>query len=211
MKKSVVIKTKKIKALSKAEIDYKSVLFFVLFICGLIIGVTIIKNVDETTKNAIFVLLKRNLFGLKESSFIQLLSVTFLNLFLLWFYVFLFGFCALGTPFIWLNPLFWGLLSGGVVSSYYVMFGFAGLGYFSVINLPCYAITAATLIRGCCVGSNMSNEIFLSLLRGEWKKQPENTIKVYTIKFIALLIPLALSALIKSGSFVLFGDLFGLV
>lgn len=211
MKKSVVIKAKRIKPLKKAQIDYKPVLFLILFLCGIIIGVTILKKSDETTCNIIFTLIKRSLFTLKDCSLIKVFSGVFINLFLILFCVFIFGLCCLGAPFIWSIPVFWGLFSGIVVSAFYLLFGFRGIGYFALINLPCYAITAATLIRGCCIGTEMCNEIFLNLLSGECKDNNKNAIKTYSVNFLVLLIILSISALIKAGSCTIFDKLFALI
>lgn len=211
MKKSVVIKAKRIHPISSYNLDYKALLFFIIFVCGLILGITIIKNSDKGICSLIFEIIKRNLITLKNSSFLNIFSGTFLSLFITIFYIYLFGLCCIGIPFIGIAPLVWGVFSGIVVSSFYSLFGFSGLGYCCIINIPCYAITAATIIRGCCVGANMSNEIFISLISGELKKQSENMIKSYSIKFIALIVFLVLSALLKTGSYELLGDLFVLV
>ena len=211
MKKSVVIKAKRIHPITSFNLDYKSLVFFIIFVCGLILGITIIKNSDEGISNLICGLLKRYLITLKNSSFLNIFSGTFLSLFIGLFYIYLFGLCCIGTPFIGIAPLIWGVFSGIIVSSFYSLFGFSGLGYCCIINIPCYATTAATIIRGCCIGANMSNEIFLSLISSELKKQPENIIKNYSIKFIVLIVFLVLATLMKTGSYELFGDLFVLV
>lgn len=179
--------------------------------CGLIIGVSIINQAGDDTCNFIFNIIKRNLIALKECSILNSICSIFLSLFIIVFYIFLFGQCSIGLPFILMAPLIWGVFTGVGVSCYYIMFNYSGLGYFALINLPCYAITAATIVKGCCLSTNFSNEIFISLITGEWKRQNGYTLKQYCINFVLLLIPLLISALIKSGCYKLFSNLFSLV
>ncbi len=211
MKKSVVIRKKSLKPIVDLNFDYKIFLYFILFVCGLIIGITIIKNASNDTCQLLFGVIKRHLIALKGCSYLNNICSVFLSLLIVLFYIFVFGQCSIGIPFIGVAPLLWGVFTGIGISCYYSMFSFNGLSYFTIVNLPCYAITAATLVKGCCISTRMSNEIFLSLLSGEWKKQEDNTIKQYCISFLILLIPLLISAIMKSGSHKLFSGLFNLV
>lgn len=211
MKKSVVIRKKSLKPIIGLNFDYKTFIYYILFVCGLIIGITIIKNASNETCQLFFSVVKRYLTALKGCNYLNSICSVFLSLFLILFYIFVFGQCSIGVPFIGIAPLLWGMFTGIGISCYYSMFSFNGLSYFAIINLPCYAITAATLVRGCCISTKMSNEIFLSLLSGEWKKQEDNTIKQYCTSFLILLIPLIISAITKSGSHKLFSGLFNLV
>lgn len=208
MKKSVVIKAKRIPSINNFRIDYKSLLFFIIFVCGLILGITIIEKSNSEIIDLIFKLIKNNLTAINNSNFINVFSGTFFSLVLLLFYIYIFGQCSVGVPFIGLTPLFWGVYTGVIVSSLYSIYGLKGIGFCSIVNLPCYAITAATLVRGCCIGVNYSNEIFLAILSGEWKKQSDYTIKNYTLSFVVLIIPLIISAVLKAGCSKLFSELF---
>lgn len=211
MKKSVVIKAKRMRPINNFVIDYKALLFLVIFICGLIIGIKIIRESDNDISMFICNIVKNNYIAMKNCSFLNAFSGIFLLLFLLVFYIYLFGQCSVGFPFITLAPLFWGMYSGIIISSYYSMFGLKGIGFCSIVYIPCYAITAATLIRGCCIGTNSSNEIFLGVMSQEWNKQSDYSLKNYTVSFLILLIPLVFSSLLKAGCYKLFGDLFVLV
>lgn len=211
MKKSVVIKAKRMRPINNFVIDYKALLFLVVFICGLILGITILRESDNDITSLINNIVKNNYMAMKTCSFMNAFSGIILLLFLLVFYIYLFGQCSVGFPFVALAPLIWGMYSGLIISSYYSMFGLKGIGFCCIVNIPCYAITAATLIRGCCIATNSSNEIFLGVMSGEWNKQSNYSLKSYTVSFLVLLIPLVFSSLLKAGCYKLFGDLFVLV
>lgn len=211
LKKSVVIRRKSLKPIVSINWDYKVIIFFIIFVCGLIFGITIIKNTDKNTSQFLFGILKRNLLALKGCNFLNNACSTFLLSFLTVFAVFIFGQCSIGVAFVSLVPLLWGVFTGIGISCYYSIYNFNGLSYFAIINLPFYAITAATIIKGCCISTKMSNEIFLSLLTDERKKQENNAFKQYCLTYLVLLIPLLLSALLKASSYKLFSDLFNLV
>ena len=211
MKKSVLIRANKFNSFNNFKLDLKSITFFVLFVCGLILGVLIIKNTTSDVNAFILKVIRNSTLAVTQSNLINIFSGTILLLFVLLFYVYVFGQCSVGIPFLAFAPLLWGTYSGIMTGGLYTLFGLKGLGYCAIVNLPCYAITATTLIRGCCIGTGYSNEIFLGMLTPDWKKQADFTLKNYSFKFLVLVVPLIMSALLKACSCKLFGELFALL
>lgn len=211
-KKSVVVKANKIKRIPGISPDYKSIIFFTLFVCGLIIGVTIIKNGESDFTDIFSKLLHNSISAKNNNSWFRCFCGEFLWLFLLILIDFICGLCGVGLPLIWLVPVCFGSIAGLILSLYFVNYGMPGLGYCALINIPCYAITAATLIKCCCESTKVSNEIFFYILGG---KKSDNTkeplLKDYIINYVLLCIPIIIAALISTGSFKLFSGLFNFV
>ncbi len=211
-KKSVVLKANKLKPLSGISTDYKTAIFFTLFVCGLIIGVSIVKKGDSEFIDFFSKLMHNNISAKNDSSWFRCFCGDFLWLFLLVFVDFICGLCGVGFPFIWLIPVCFGGFTGMVLSLFFINYGMTGLGYCALINVPGYAITAATLVKCCCESTKISNEIFFFIIGGnknEGNKEP--LLKDYVINYILLCVPVVLSALISTGSFKLFSGLFGFV
>ena len=83
MKKSVVIKAKRMRPINNFVIDYKALLFLVVFICGLILGITILRESDNDITSLINNIIKNNYMAMKTCSFMNAFSGIILLLFLL--------------------------------------------------------------------------------------------------------------------------------
>ncbi len=204
LKRHVVINAPKIK---RIKIEPTTILLFTLFICGIILSVMITKIDNEQWQNLFNELLKTHIKSKTErSSFNNFISVfAVLSLILLFDYIC--GLCGLGVPFIYLSPLMLGIILGTTICQYYICFGLTGIGYCILINLPCYAITAATLIKCCCFSKEMSEDIFFYLISGK-KEKSELSLKNYTIKYIIFTVVIAFAGIINTVSFRLFSKLF---
>ena len=205
-KKTVVLNTTRLKPIGKFTFDYKSVLFFTLFLCGLIVGVTFINKGDEALVEFFTKILKNRITAENNNNFLTCFCGDVLPLMLLQLFCYIWGLCAFGIPFIWLAPLVFGLMCGMTIGLYLVNYGIMGLGYCALVKIPAYAITAATLIKCCCESTICSDNIFVYALKGE---RSENTIlKDYTLKYILLCIPLVLAAVLSAGCDKLFSGFF---
>lgn len=208
-KKTVVLKTNRFKPKGKITFDYKALLFFTLFLCGLIIGVSFINKGDENLINYLTKLFKNRILAENSNNFFTCFCGDFLPLLLMQFFCYIGGLCAVGIPFIWLIPVAFGLFCGIAIALFFVNYGITGLSYCALINIPCYAITAATLIRCCCESTVCSNNILIYAMRGDnGEKLKTPILKDYTFKYILLCIPLVVAALISAGSYKMFSGLF---
>lgn len=205
-KKSVVIRAKRIKPL---KLDYKTIVFFTLLICGIIIGISLIKNGDGDFNH----LLKNLIDGVNatkfNNSFVSAIFYVFGWLLVFVLLAFFSGLSGLGIPLISLVNVLFGVVCGVVCGVYYVNYGIKGIGFFSLVHLPCYAITAATLIKCCCESLKISFNVF-SFLSGNTVNQNKNKklLKDYILSYLILCIPLIVASALNIVGFKIFSGLF---
>lgn len=203
-KKGVVIKAKRFKPLN---LDCETIILFSLFLCGIIIGAFLIKNCDDDIKKALSTLL-RNFFSAKaECGFLGCFSGTVVILIIFIITAFLFGLCAVGTPFVWLVPIAFGVICSSYVSLMLVNYGLKGLLYCIMVDLLPYAITTATLVKCCCESMRLSVDLF-TCISGENHLKSRNLFKDYTLNYLILCIPVVIGALISAFCFKIFQGLF---
>lgn len=203
MKKSVVIKAKRIKPL---KWDYEIIILFTLFLCGIIFGVFIIKNGSEELKDFLGSCLSNYISAKNKNGFFMCFSGIFAVLLVFVFFDFLFGLCAVGTPLVWIVPILFGVICGGCVSCMFNIYGLKGLLYCILVDIPCYAITAATLIKCCYESTKMSVDLFTSIVGNNYKTNC--FFKEYAINYLILCIPIVIAAIISTVCFKIFAGLF---
>ncbi len=205
-KRNFVINTKR---LHIHKLDYQSALLFTLFICGLILGIVFIKNCDDDFKDVALKCLRNYISVKAESGFLQCFLGTLTILLLCVFFNLLFGLCAVGIPLIWLIPVCFGAFCGCGVSCFFINYGLKGLCYCALVNVPCYAITAATLIKCCCESTKMSINI-LNSIRGARADNIKGcqSFNDFLLNHLALCIPIVAGALLSAVGFRLFSSLF---
>ncbi len=206
LKRNFVINTKR---LPIHKIDIQAVFLFTLFLCGVIWGIVLIKNCDDDLKELVFKYVKNFISIKSDCSFIECFLGTLTVLILCLFFDILFGLCAVGVPIIWLLPVCFGVFCGAGVSCMFISYGLKGLCYYALVNLPCYAITAATLIRCCCEGTRMSVRI-LNCIRGLRMDNHKGALSFneFILNHLALCIPIFIGALLSALGFKLFSSLF---
>lgn len=212
LKKSVVLKANRIKPIGAFTPDYKTVVFFTLFICGLIIGTTVINKNESDFLTLFTKILKNNITAKNGESWIKCFCGDFVWLFIPLFADFLCGLCGVGLPFIWLIPTVFGCVSGMVFSVFFISYGISGIGYCALMYIPCCAITAATLVKCCCESTKMSSEIFFYVLGIERKEAIKKALlKEYSTIYIVFCVYILIAAAISTCSFKLFSGLFGFI
>lgn len=209
IKRSVVIKRKNI---SFPEVDYKSVILFALFLCGIIIGsVTVLKS-DGEFQNIIKSFTENFIKSKNELNFIKLFSGNVFVYMIFPMFAFLFGLCAVGLPLIYSIPFIYGLFYSIIVTFFISMYGTTGLGFSAIIIIPAVSVTAGVLMKCCSVSSAMSVDILSALTGNDVKKSNNNgLIKEYVLKYVIYFLISIISSLIMSGSFKLFGSLFNII
>lgn len=209
LKRSVVIKAKRIKPL---KLDYPTVILFSIFICGIIFGVSISKKIIQSENDFLTVLINNYISMIKDCTFFECFIGIFLVIIFVAFIDFIIGLCAVGTPLVWLIPALFGCFCSSIVTCLLIKQGIQGIGYCLLINIPCYAITAATLIKCCCESSKMSLELLGVLTGAPVRDKAKNKLlQEYIINYLILCIPLVGAALIKTVSFKLFSGFFTFV
>lgn len=209
LKRSVVIKAGRLKPI---KIDYKTVVLFTLFICGVIIGVSVVKSGGDEWNLFSKKILTNYLSAKSNGNILKCFSSTFVMMISVAFISFLTGLCAVGVPFIGFVPLLFGGFCGVAVSTFVVNFGIQGLVYCTIINIPCYAITAASIIKCSCESLKMSLELFGAISDsgfGDCKRK--GYLKEYTVNYLVLCIPIAIGSLASAIGFEVFSGLFNFV
>ncbi len=209
MKKSFVIKAPKMRLKKSVKIDYKVVFLFCLLICGVIIGTFIVKTSNEEFNSIVKTIISNNLSVKLKSNIFVVFSTFFATSLLFLIYNYIFGLCGFGGVFISLSSVLFGLYLGFSVSFYYITYSLDGIFYYMTVNLPVNAITAATLIKCCSNSYNMSNEIFMFVLKGKTGNKP--LLKEYTLKYVIYIVPICVGSLISAILFRCLSHLFDFI
>ena len=207
LKKSVVFKRNQVKL---PRLNYKNVFFYVLFLCGFIIGVLTVSKMNSDANEILKHFFTSYLIENSNKDFLDFFIESVLIIAAIPFLTFLFGLCVFGIPCIISAPAFVGAISGVLIGFLYLNFGLKGLGFCALIIIPIIAITVATLIKCCEEAINMSVEI-IAITGGFQTSNKRNELKEYCMKFIVLLLPLILSSILYIGCFNLFGGLFSFI
>lgn len=204
MKRSVVIKAKRLKPINW---DFETIILFTLFLCGVILGVFLIKNCSDDIKNLLARVVSDYISAKSQNSFTVCFSGLFILVLIFIFFSFMFGLCAVGTPLIWLLPIIFGAFGGGYVSILLMNYGLKGLLYFVIVDMVCYAITTATLMNCCCESTKISVNLF-SCIAGNNNLKNACLFKNYALNYLVLCVPVALSAVLSTILFKIFQGLF---
>ena len=206
LKKSVVIRAKRLKPL---KIDYKMLIFFTLIVCGIILGISLIKNGENDFNSFIKNLIESINLTKRNSSFFS--CILFVAGWLLLFEIIVIsgGLSGVGISIIVLVCIIYCIICGVFCGGYYINYGIEGIGFFGLIHLPCYAITAATLIKCCCESISISLNIFSYLSGGNKSSaKTRNIIKDYLLYNLILSLPLFAGAILNVTAFKILSGLF---
>ncbi len=208
LKKSIVIKRKR---MNLPKFEFKNLFFYILFLCGFLIGLLTVKNGDENFKNSLKDFLTEMFKSYETLNFLSVFLSSLITFLIFPFFSYIFGLCAVGIPIILFLPITIGLTSGLLIGIFYSLYALQGLGFSALIIIPSITIITATLIKCCGVSLNMSIEA-ISLLSGfSSPLKNQNQLKEYSLSFLVLCLPLIVASLLFSGSFKLFIDLFDFV
>ncbi len=186
--------------------DYKLIVFFVIFFCGIIIGGFVVKNSSDSLLRILSTFIKEYFVGLNAQAYIISFIKVFTPFLLISITTYIAGLCGVGIPLLGFAPFLLGVVIGSVVSQYYIDFGFAGIGCCALIYLPLFATATATLIKGCCCSFDISGEIFYFVVSG--KGSGDAILKGYTVKYLIFLIPIILSSIVTLILYHFFSHLF---
>ncbi len=209
LKKSVVIKAPAFKPKFNLKINNKTLVFFTLFICGIIAGVHISQAGSAEWHTFFMSIINNVLFSQSESGLFTVFIRVFLPFFSMLLMCFIIGLSGMGTPFIALVPLLIGCFFGVEITQFYINFGVSGIGGWALVFLPAYATATATLIKCCCHCVDISGEIFIFLVTGKGEGKP--IFKEYLLRYAIYIVPVLLGSLITTLFYRIFGDLLNFV
>ena len=205
-KRNVVIRAKRITPKINVNLDYKTLVFFTLMICGVIIGVFVSKKGSEEWHKFFSDAVSGYLSSEQNESIMLVFCKFFLPFFLLYLVAYIIGLCGMGIPFLSIIPLVLGCFFGIEITHYYINYGLSGIGCCTLIYMPVYSIATATLIKRCCHCFDISGEIFTYLITGKGDGKP--ILKEFTLKHLFFLLPIIAGSALSAVSFKMFGDLF---
>lgn len=211
MKKSIVIKATKITPKINLKPDFKSMVLFSLVICGVILGLACAGKFSSGANSFIPTVLGSYAASCKELGVIKLILNYFLFSIFPVLIVFILGFCAVGVPLIWLTTVIYGFFCGVVIGCLFIENGILGLVYAICINIPCYAITAASLIRCCCESTKSSVCLFGCFCGQAIPNKGNSALKEYCLYFLVMTIPILVASIVKAISFTLFSGFFSFI
>lgn len=167
----------------------------VIFICGLLLGASAIKNKDAALTEDLKSLIESFCRVRTQSS----LPVNFFSIFgtecIFLIPAMLLGVCAVGEPFLWLLPLAKGLGLGMIAAYLYSAHSLNGMLYFAIILLPPSVFSTAALLLGCKESILMTHDINHVLLGKREKSGDTGFFKLYILRYVVLL----MSVLLASG------------
>ncbi len=179
----------------------ETLLLFMFYLIGLLIGTLTIKNNKEISDEVLEIF---NTFFNREigQSFINNFKEIFLYNFLFLSLSLIFGLCAVGTPVVAALPVIKGIGIGLISSELYNMYSLKGFGYCMLILFPIQIISSFVVIVSSKESILMSRNIFYSVTGLKQKKKRSNDIKLflekYGIYFLIIILLSLLSSLLNT-------------
>lgn len=201
MKAGFVLNSRSFK---KIKFDYSIVILSTIFLCGVIIGIFLIHNCDDDLKNMLFNILENYISTKSNSGFIAIFSFELVLLLTFVMLEFILGLSAVGSPFAVLILAFFGVFSGAGASCIILNWGLKGIFYLLLVILPCYAITAAILVKCCCLSIRISSILFNCILQKDTIKRSICDFKEYTLNYLILIVPVLIGVVISTVLFKVF-------
>lgn len=206
-KRNVVIKHKKVNPLN---INFKKMIFFVLFFSGVIVGCFSIKNSESSLIDLLKDYFISYITEVSNKDFLVCFLDSLLIFILPTIFIFIFGLCAVGIPIIIATPVIIGIFSGMAISFLFFTYSLQGIGYSALIIIPSITIIIATLLKSCEEAFIMSSEIIINM-SGYQNSKRKNELKDYCLRFLIFTIPVILSALLNVSSQKIFSGLFSFI
>lgn len=201
MKAGFVLNSRSFK---KIKFDYSIVILSTIFLCGVIIGIFLIHNCDDDLKNMLFNILENYISTKSNSGFIAIFSFELVLLLTFVMLEFIFGLSAVGSPFAVLILAFFGVFSGAGTSCIILNWGLKGIFYLLLVILPCYAITAAILVKCCCLSIRVSSILLNCILQRDTIKRNFCDFKEYALNYLILIVPVLIGVVISTVLFKVF-------
>lgn len=145
--------------------------------------------------------------GAASKGFLSLAASAFFPVALLMCTAFLFGLCAIGTPFELLVPVIHGAWLGAAMACIDVKYGVKGLGICILFILPQALITALAVIVASREGIKLSWSVAMNVFKSAQKPLLKK-FKIYCYKYVICFLLLVIAAVIEALSIVIFANIF---
>lgn len=183
-------------------------MFSILLLSGLLIGVLVAKNGNESILAQVSRMFD-SFYSVRENQSIGASVINSLKVSCaFWLINVLFGLCIIGIPFVTAIPVIRGLGIGLVTGYIYSIYGIKGIGYCFLIIFPGALISFIALIYAVSDSFKMSLYTLSSCLNSGAPKGGAEKIKIFAVRQIFYLMLFAVSAFIDGIVNKLFAGVF---
>lgn len=193
---------------SQLPIRREILMFSVLLLSGLLIGVLVAKNGNESILAQVSRMFD-SFYSVRENQSIGASVINSLKVSCaFWLINVLFGLCIIGIPFVTVIPVIRGLGIGLVTGYIYSIYGIKGIGYCFLIIFPGALISFIALIYAVSDSFKMSLYTLSSCVNSGAPKGGAEKIKIFAVRQIFYLMLFAVSAFIDGIVNKLFAGVF---
>lgn len=179
---------------SQLPIRREILMFSILLLSGLLIGVLVAKNGNESILDQVSRMFD-SFYSVRENQSIGASVINSLKVSCaFWLINILFGLCIIGIPFVTAIPVIRGLGIGLVTGYIYSIYGIKGIGYCFLIIFPGALISFIALIYAVSDSFKMSLYTLSSCVNSGAPKGGAEKIKIFAVRQIFYLILFAVSA-----------------
>lgn len=179
---------------SQLPIRREILMFSILLLSGLLIGVLVAKNGNESILAQVSRMFD-SFYSVRENQSIGASVINSLKVSCaFWLINILFGLCIIGIPFVTAIPVIRGLGIGLVTGYIYSIYGIKGIGYCFLIIFPGALISFIALIYAVSDSFKMSLYTLSSCVNSGAPKGGAEKIKIFAVRQIFYLILFAVSA-----------------
>lgn len=179
---------------SQLPIRREILMFSILLLSGLLIGVLVAKNGNESILAQVSRMFD-SFYSVRENQSIGASVINSLKVSCaFWLINVLFGLCIIGIPFVTAIPVIRGLGIGLVSGYIYSIYGIKGIGYCFLIIFPGALISFIALIYAVSDSFKMSLYTLSSCVNSGAPKGGAEKIKIFAVRQIFYLILFAVSA-----------------
>lgn len=193
---------------SQLPIRREILMFSILLLSGLLIGVLVAKNGNESILDQVSRMFD-SFYSVRENQSIGASVINSLKVSCaFWLINVLFGLCIIGIPFVTVIPVIRGLGIGLVTGYIYSIYGIKGIGYCFLIIFPGALISFIALIYAVSDSFKMSLYTLSSCVNSGAPKGGAKKIKIFAVRQIFYLMLFAVSAFIDGIVNKLFAGVF---
>lgn len=193
---------------SQLPIRREILMFSILLLSGLLIGVLVAKNGNESILAQVSRMFD-SFYSVRENQSIGASVINSLKVSCaFWLINILFGLCIIGIPFVTAIPVIRGLGIGLVTGYIYSIYGIKGIGYCFLIIFPGALISFIALIYAVSDSFKMSLYTLSSCVNSGAPKGGAEKIKIFAVRQIFYLMLFAVSAFIDGIVNKLFAGVF---
>lgn len=193
---------------SQLPIRREILMFSILLLSGLLIGVLVAKNGNESILAQVSRMFD-SFYSVRENQSIGASVINSLKVSCaFWLINLLFGLCLIGIPFVTIIPVIRGLGIGLVTGYIYSIYGIKGIGYCFLIIFPGALISFIALIYAVSDSFKMSLYTLSSCVNSGAPKGGAEKIKIFAVRQIFYLMLFAVSAFTDGIVNKLFAEVF---